>query len=103
MLSCGRAVLCCAVQAVELPLKISQTAAIMEVVHAAARIVKSPVGITGGCCHVGCRMGCVFGRFQEDIHPSLQVGLCMCSLQVPTMVHFGDVHVSCNPNGEGWG
>jgi very-long-chain (3R)-3-hydroxyacyl-CoA dehydratase len=32
---------------VELPLKVSQTAAIMEVVHAAAGIVKSPVAITG--------------------------------------------------------
>lgn len=37
----------CCPQAVSLPLKISQTAAIMEVVHAAAGIVRSPVGITG--------------------------------------------------------
>lgn len=35
------------VQAVEVPLKISQTAAIMEVVHAATGMVKSPVAITG--------------------------------------------------------
>jgi len=34
-------------QAVDLPLKISQTAAILEVVHAATGIVKSPVAITG--------------------------------------------------------
>lgn len=43
-----RCAMCCVLwQAVEIPLKISQTAAIMEVVHAAAGIVKSPVAITG--------------------------------------------------------
>jgi very-long-chain (3R)-3-hydroxyacyl-CoA dehydratase len=34
-------------QAVDLPLKISQTAALLEVVHAATGLVKSPVAITG--------------------------------------------------------
>ncbi len=41
------AILLLSMQAVELPLKISQTAAVMEVVHAVLRIVKSPVAITG--------------------------------------------------------
>jgi hypothetical protein len=35
-------------QAVEWPLKVSQTAAIMEVVHSLVGLVRSPVGITGG-------------------------------------------------------
>jgi len=34
-------------QAVEFPLKVSQTAAILEVVHSAVGLVRSPVGITG--------------------------------------------------------
>jgi hypothetical protein len=34
-------------QVVELPLKVSQTAAILEVVHSAVGLVRSPVGITG--------------------------------------------------------
>ena len=34
-------------RAVDLPLKVSQTAAVMEVVHALAGLVRSPVGITG--------------------------------------------------------
>ena len=34
-------------QVVELPLKISQTAAVMEVVHSAIGLVRSPLGITG--------------------------------------------------------
>jgi hypothetical protein len=33
--------------ATELPLKIAQSAAVMEVVHAATGIVRSPVGVTG--------------------------------------------------------
>ena len=34
-------------QAVEIPLKLSQTAAVLEVVHSAAGLVRSPVAITG--------------------------------------------------------
>lgn len=34
-------------QAVELPLKISQTAAVMEIVHSIIGLVRSPVMITG--------------------------------------------------------
>lgn len=34
-------------QAVDFPLKVSQTAAIMEVVHSMVGLVRSPVGITG--------------------------------------------------------
>lgn len=37
-----------AAQAVELPLKAAQTAAILEVLHSAAGLVRSPVMITGG-------------------------------------------------------
>lgn len=43
---------CCCLQTVELPLKISQTAAILEVVHSATGLVRSPVGITGEHMHV---------------------------------------------------
>eukprot|EP00878_Enallax_costatus_P001738 GHUV01001894.1.p1 GENE.GHUV01001894.1~~GHUV01001894.1.p1 ORF type:complete len:277 (+),score=42.02 GHUV01001894.1:100-831(+) len=46
-------------KAVEIPLKISQTAAIMEVVHAAAGIVKSPVAITA--MQVASRLWCLWG------------------------------------------
>ena len=35
-------------QAVELPLKVAQTAAVLEVVHSAMGLVRSPVAITGG-------------------------------------------------------
>lgn len=35
-------------QAVELPLKVAQTAAVMEIVHSAVGLVRSPVAITGG-------------------------------------------------------
>jgi hypothetical protein len=38
-------------QAVDLPLKVSQTAAILEVVHAMIGLVKSPVAITGWLLH----------------------------------------------------
>jgi hypothetical protein len=34
-------------RAAEFPLKIAQSAAVMEVVHAATGIVRSPVGVTG--------------------------------------------------------
>jgi Protein tyrosine phosphatase-like protein, PTPLA len=37
----------CWLQVVGLPLRVAQTAAVMEVVHAATGIVKSPVAITG--------------------------------------------------------
>ena len=35
------------VQAVEVPLKLAQTAAVLEVVHSALGLVRSPVFITG--------------------------------------------------------
>jgi hypothetical protein len=35
------------IQAVEVPLKICQTAAVLEVMHSALGIVRSPVAITG--------------------------------------------------------
>jgi len=34
-------------RAAELPLKVAQSAAVLEVVHAAVGIVRSPVGVTG--------------------------------------------------------
>jgi hypothetical protein len=37
-----------AAQAVEVPLKLAQTAAVMEIVHSALGVVRSPVMITGG-------------------------------------------------------
>ena len=37
----------CRLQAVELPLKAAQTAALLEVVHSAVGLVRSPVAITG--------------------------------------------------------
>ncbi|KAF8055283.1 PAS2 [Scenedesmus sp. PABB004] len=46
-------------KAVDLPLKVSQTAAVMEVVHAAAGIVKSPVAITA--MQVASRIWCLWG------------------------------------------
>lgn len=46
-------------KAVELPLKVSQTAAIMEVIHAAAGVVKSPVAITA--MQVASRLWCLWG------------------------------------------
>ncbi|KAI8475074.1 MAG: tyrosine phosphatase-like protein [Monoraphidium minutum] len=46
-------------QAVELPLKVSQTAALLEVVHAAVGLVRSPVGITA--MQVASRIWCLWG------------------------------------------
>jgi hypothetical protein len=60
-------------KAVELPLKISQTAAIMEVVHAAARIVKSPVGITA--MQVASRLWCLWGIVVPCAHVVIPGGL----------------------------
>jgi hypothetical protein len=44
----------CHAQAVEFPLKVSQTAAIMEVVHSLVGLVRSPVGITGEMSDMRC-------------------------------------------------
>lgn len=53
-------------QAVEVPLKIAQTAAVMEVVHSALGVVRSPVMITGAraCVRASVRvyMPCMFIR-----------------------------------------
>ncbi len=38
----------CRPQVVEVPLKVAQTAAVMEVLHSALGVVRSPVMITGG-------------------------------------------------------
>ncbi|KAF6254850.1 tyrosine phosphatase-like protein [Scenedesmus sp. NREL 46B-D3] len=46
-------------KAVEVPLKLSQTAALLEVVHAATGLVKSPVGITA--MQVASRIWCLWG------------------------------------------
>jgi very-long-chain (3R)-3-hydroxyacyl-CoA dehydratase len=74
------------------PLKISQTAALLEVVHAAIGLVKSPVGITGWCTglvalilrcicvgsasaamQVASRIWCLWGVTQTCVLPVLHM------------------------------
>ena len=57
-------------RAVEAPLKLAQTAAVMEVVHSALGLVRSPVAITGAALR-GARAGRRSGR------------CCSCALAVP--------------------
>lgn len=64
--------------AVEIPLKISQTAAIMEVIHAATGIVKSPVGITA--MQVASRLWCLWGIVVPCAHVVIPGGLLPQSL-----------------------
>jgi hypothetical protein len=66
-------------QAVEIPLKISQTAAIMEVIHAATGIVKSPVGITA--MQVASRLWCLWGIVVPCAHVVIPGGCAIvCAL-----------------------
>eukprot|EP00879_Flechtneria_rotunda_P009963 GHRR01010419.1.p1 GENE.GHRR01010419.1~~GHRR01010419.1.p1 ORF type:complete len:212 (+),score=71.00 GHRR01010419.1:1640-2275(+) len=69
----------CKRQAVDLPLKISQTAAVLEVVHAAAGIVKSPVAITA--MQVASRIWCLWGIVLPLAKQIIPYGLLSHSLQ----------------------
>lgn len=60
-------------QAVELPLKVSQTAAIMEVVHSAVGLVRSPVGITA--MQVASRIWCLWGIVNAVPGPTIGGGI----------------------------
>jgi hypothetical protein len=59
--------------ATELPLKVSQTAAILEVVHAATGLVRSPVGITA--MQVASRIWCLWGIVNAVPVPTTTSGL----------------------------
>lgn len=60
-------------KAVEFPLKVSQTAAIMEVVHSMVGLVRSPVGITA--MQVASRIWCLWGIVVAAPGPTIGGGI----------------------------
>lgn len=68
-------------EAAQLPLKVAQTAALMEVVHAAVGIVKSPLAITA--MQVASRIWCLWGIVVPCADVVVPAGLLPESLLAP--------------------